>query len=107
MNDQHPNVSNAFLTFMNEAPQHAKAWGELALNLSKASALDAKTGTLAYLSVLAAQRLVSGIPFHVKEAKKAGASREEVISAILVGLPLAGNVVTQSLPAAIEAYDGE
>ena len=51
--------------------------------------------------------LVEGIPFHVGSAKGAGASREEVISAILVGLPAAGHVVTQVLPAAVAAYDAE
>ncbi len=40
-------------------------------------------------------------------AKQAGASLEEVISAILVGLPAAGQSVTQILPAAIAAYDTE
>jgi hypothetical protein len=34
-----------------------------------------------------------------------GASREEVVSAILIGLPAAGHGVTQVLPAAIAAYD--
>jgi alkylhydroperoxidase/carboxymuconolactone decarboxylase family protein YurZ len=62
---------------------------------------------LAYLAVLAALRLESGVPFHVQAAKEAGASREEVISAILVGLPAAGHRVTQALPAAIAAYDAE
>jgi len=69
--------------------------------------LDAKTGALAYLAVLAALNRTGGIAFHVQVAKKAGASREEVISAILVGLPAAGHAVTQALPLAIEAYDVE
>jgi alkylhydroperoxidase/carboxymuconolactone decarboxylase family protein YurZ len=73
--------------------------------LGEASALDNKTTALAYLAVLAALRLESGIPFHVQSAKEAGASRDEVISAILVGLPAAGNGVTQALPAAISTYD--
>ena len=90
---------------MSEAPRHARAWGELVQSLSQASALDTKSSTLAYLAVLAALRLESGIPFHVQSAKEAGASREEVISAILVGLPAAGHVITQVLPAAVEAYD--
>ena len=38
-------------------------------------------------------------------AKKSGATKEEVISAILVGLPAVGNEVINALPAAIEAYD--
>ncbi len=66
-----------------------------------------KTQALAYLAVLAALQRESGIPFHVEQAKKAGASREEVISAILIGLPAAGHVVTQVLPTAIETYDAE
>ena len=98
-------VSDAFQTFMREAPSHAQAWGAMVGGLAEASALDAKTSALAYLAVLAAGRLESGIPFHVEAAKRAGASREEVISAILVGLPAAGLGVTQVLPTAVAAYD--
>jgi AhpD family alkylhydroperoxidase len=73
--------------------------------LDGASALDKRTEELALLAVLAALRLESGVPFHTQQAKQKGASREEVISAILVGLPAAGNAVTQVLPAALAAYD--
>jgi alkylhydroperoxidase/carboxymuconolactone decarboxylase family protein YurZ len=97
-------VSNAFQTFMKEAPKHAQAWGALTQSLGAAAALDKKTAALAYLAVLAALRLESGIPFHVQSAKSAGATRDEVISAILIGLPAAGHVVTQVLPAAVAAY---
>ena len=100
-------ISNSFMTFMKEAPEHAKAWGEMIQSLDKASALDKKTEELAYLSVLAALGRINGIPFHVKTAKDSGATRNEVISAILVGLPASGHSVTQALPAAIEAYDNE
>lgn len=77
----------------------------LVQGLDNASALEKKTEELAYLAVLAALQMESGVPFHVQSAKNAGASREEVISAILVGLPAAGHCVTQVLPAAIAAYD--
>jgi alkylhydroperoxidase/carboxymuconolactone decarboxylase family protein YurZ len=100
-------ISNAFQTFMSEAPQHAQAWGATVQGLASASALDAKTGALAYLAVLAALRMESGVPFHVQTARQAGASREEIISAILVGLPAAGHAVTQVLPAAVAAYDND
>ena len=105
MNDTKNLISNAFMTFMSEAPEQAKAWSEMVQGLAKASALDEKTHSLAYLAVLAALRLESGIPFHIHAAKAAGASRQEVISAILVGLPAAGHRVTQVLPAALAAYD--
>ena len=107
MADQKSLISNAFQTFMNEAPGHAQAWGEAVQKLASASALDHKTSALAYLAVLATLRIESGVPFHVKAAKDAGASREEVISAVLIGLPAAGHVVTQVLPAAVAAYDAE
>ncbi len=100
-------VSKAFQTFMTESPEHAQAWGTAIQGLAAASALDTKTRALSYLAVLTALRLESGVPFHVQAAKQAGASREEVISAILVGLPAAGNGVTQVLQAAIAAYDEE
>jgi alkylhydroperoxidase/carboxymuconolactone decarboxylase family protein YurZ len=105
MTDPQSSMSKAFQLFMSEAPEHAKAWMSAVQGLAKASALDKKTEALAYLAVLAALRLEGGIVFHVQSAKQAGASREEVISAILVGLPAAGHGVTQVLPAAMAVYD--
>ena len=105
MSERQSKISRAFQTFMSEAPQHQQAWMAAVQGLARASALDEKISELAYLAVLAVLRLESGVPFHVQSAKQAGASREEVISAILVGLPAAGHVVTQVLPAAIAAYD--
>lgn len=98
-------VSDAFRAFMSEAPGHAQAWNTMVRLLAESSALDKKTSALAYLAVLAAQRLEGGIPFHVQAAKQSGASREEVISAVLIGLPAAGLGVTQVLRSAIAAYD--
>jgi alkylhydroperoxidase/carboxymuconolactone decarboxylase family protein YurZ len=105
MSDPSTLVSSAFQTFMKEAPQQAQAWGAMVQGLASATALDKKTAALAYLAVLAAVGLESGIPFHVQTAKQSGASREEVISAVLVGLPAAGHGVTRVLPTAITAYD--
>ena len=105
MSDDVNGVSDAFRTFLTEAPAHSQAWMEAVRGLAAASALDAKTEKLAYLAVLATLRLESGVSFHVQQAKVAGASRNEVISALLVGLPAAGTGVTACLPAALRAYD--
>jgi alkylhydroperoxidase/carboxymuconolactone decarboxylase family protein YurZ len=99
-------VSRAFELFMQEAPAHAEAWMQAAGALDAASTLDKKTEELAYIAVLAATGNTSGVPFHVLSAKSHGASRQEVLSAVLVGLPAAGATVIASLPAALEAYDG-
>ena len=58
-------ISNAFQTFATEAPDHTQAWSVMVQGLASASALDATTAALAYLAVLAALRLESGVPFHV------------------------------------------
>ena len=98
-------VSGAFQAFLSAAPGHARAWMDAVQGLDEASALDKKTEELAYLAVLASQRLLTGIPFHVGMAKAAGASREEIISAVLIGLPAVGNTVIEALPVALDAYD--
>lgn len=100
-------VSNVFQTFLTQAPQHSRAWGAMVQALAEANAMDKKTAALAYLAVLAVLGMESGVPFHVSHAKELGASREEIISAVLVGLPAAGHVVTQVLPAALAAYDAQ
>lgn len=97
-------VSTAFQAFLDHAPRHAAAWMDNVQALEKATALDPKTAALAYIAVLAALQMESGLPFHVGLARQAGASLDEVISAVLIGLPAAGHGVTQGLPAAIEAY---
>ena len=100
-------ISNAFQTFMKEAPEHQEIWLSTVKKLGAASKLDPKTEELAYIAVLASARLEGGLPFHVKHAKSLGATREEIISAVLVGLPAVGNIVIQALPIALNAYDNE
>ena len=98
-------VSNAFMTFAEQAPEQHAAWMTVVMALDEASALDARTEELAYLAVLAAEGMESGLPFHVQQARAAGATREEVGSAVLVGLPAVGHRVVAVLPAALAAYD--
>ena len=100
-------VSPAFEVFGTQASAHAVAWMAATAALDQASALDPKTKDLAYLAVLAALRLESGIPFHVQQARRHGATRNEVISAVLVGLQPAGHGVTACLPAALAGYDAD
>jgi len=107
MPDEKSLISDAFQTFIKDAPNHQQAWAQGIQQLSSANVLDLKSSALAYLAVMAAVNLHSGIPYHVREAKNAGASRDEVISAILIGLPAAGNCVISALPAAVTEYDAE
>ena len=99
------NVTNSFRLFMTETPETGKAYMDMVMIQSRASALDKKTQELAYISVLAVSRMTGGLPFHVKSAKEAGASRDEVKSAVLVVLPVAGITLADALEAALNAYD--
>ncbi|NSW92509.1 MAG: carboxymuconolactone decarboxylase family protein [Firmicutes bacterium] len=99
------NVSNSFQVFLKEAPEHSKAWMEAVQKLDTACSLDEKTEEIAYIAVLAAVELESGIPFHVKRAKELGASREDIKSAVLLGLPAGGNKVIKALSIALNAFD--
>jgi len=98
-------VSETYEIFTKEAPEISKAWHNFIMELGNSSKLDKKTHSLAYLAVLSAVGLQSGIPFHVKMAKANGASRDEVISAVLVGIPAVGNIVTSNVSIAAQAYD--
>ncbi|MDR0335114.1 MAG: carboxymuconolactone decarboxylase family protein [Methanomassiliicoccaceae archaeon] len=98
-------VSRSFETFGREAPEVRQAWMEMVQKADSASKLDKKTEELAYIAVLAAVRSESGLPFHVKMAKAKGATRDEVISAVLVGLPAVGSCVVSALPIALDAFD--
>jgi alkylhydroperoxidase/carboxymuconolactone decarboxylase family protein YurZ len=100
-----PKTSQIFMSFAKNAPEHQKRWMEIAVKLSDVSKLGKKTDELAYIAALAALRLENSIPFHVKHAKMLGASRDEIISAVLIGLPAAENAVIQSIPIAVKAYD--
>ena len=98
-------VSDAFQAFIKEAPAQQQAWLDAVQKLAAASALDAKTEELVYIGILAAVRLESGLPFHVADAKRLGATRNEIVSAVLAGLPAVGNAVVQALPVALAAFD--
>lgn len=99
------NVTNSFNVFMAESPDIGKAYMNMVMKQAQMSALDRKTHELAYISVLSAIRMTGGLNFHVKSAKDSGATRDEVKSAVLVGLPVAGITLVDSLEAALNAYD--
>jgi len=99
-------MSSAFQSFMHQAPHHAQAWLATARALGGHSTLDRRTETLAALAVTAALGRESSVPAHVARAKQAGATRSEVISALLVGLPAEKSDEALSLSMAIAAFDG-
>ena len=101
------NEFTGFNCFMKETGEVGKEYINMIMQQEKSSALDRKTHELAYISVLSATKIMGGLVYHVKSAKKLGASRDEVKSAILVGLPAVGLNIIDPLEAALEAYDND
>lgn len=88
-----------------EKPGVAGAVVQLRKAIGEASALDPKTSNLVAVGIGTALRNPDVVTGHIKLAKEAGASRDEVISAILLALPSGGvPAALTALPLAWEIY---
>lgn len=99
------NKFTGFDCFMKESSEVGRSYIDMILQQEKSSALDRKTRELAYIAVLSATKILGGLAYHVKSAKKIGISREEVKSAVLVGIPAVGLAIIDPLEIALQAYD--
>lgn len=104
MAETKPKAGEALMTFFREAPEQAQAWLAAIRNMEGASALDPKTHQLVCVGICAALQMKDGAFFHAQAAKAAGASKAEVISAILAALPAAGQGVVEVLPNAVGVF---
>lgn len=98
--------SNPMDIFLQEAPEVAKAFDGLIQSLVTTKGLDEKTKQLIYIAMKAAQGDDMALRFHVPMAKQLGATKEEVVDAILLTLTVCGikGVVT-CLPAAVKQFE--
>jgi AhpD family alkylhydroperoxidase len=90
-----------------ESPETLKAFFEYAGAIQSKGGLDEKTFQLIYIALQAQNGAAGSVAAHTGFAKKAGATREEVIGAILTTLMLGINGAADCLPAAVAAYDNE
>lgn len=93
---------------MAEAPNVAQGFFDLAKSVKQFSTLDEKTNELIILGVFTAHRGLRGINTHVERAMDAGATKEEIIAAILLALPIVGitdtNLALDQAMESIESY---
>ena len=91
-----------------ECPGAADAMQALFATLVAQPALDEKTKQLVYVAAAAAAAgHVRGVPAHVAHLRALGATRQEVLEALLMTLPAAGfGPLSQCLPAAMAVFDG-
>jgi alkylhydroperoxidase/carboxymuconolactone decarboxylase family protein YurZ len=91
---------------MKEAPAVAQSFFDLAKSVKQYSPLDEKTNELIILGVFTAARGLRGIDTHVERAMNEGATKEEIIAAVLLALPIIGITDTNlALDQTVEAID--
>ena len=91
--------------FQEEAPEVAQAFNGLIISLVGRKGLDQKTKQLIYIAMKAAMGDDAAVTAHIPMAKAAGATREEVIDAILMTLTVSGiRGVVHCLPEAVKQY---
>ena len=87
------------------APDTMKAFGNLAGAATKDGALDKKTKELMAISISICIRCEGCIAYHVNNAIKAGASREEVVETISVAVEMGGGPSTVYGAKALAAFE--
>lgn len=92
--------------FQREAPDVAAAFNGLIQSLIASKGIDAKTRQLIYIAMKASVGDEMAVRAHIPMAKAAGATREEVVDAILMTLTVSGirGVVT-CLPEAVKQFE--
>ena len=97
---------NPMDVFKREAPEVADAFNGLIMSLVASKGLDPKTKQLIYIAMKASTGDEMAVKAHVPMAIQAGATKEEVVDAILMTLTVSGikGVVT-CLPGAVKAFE--
>lgn len=96
---------NPMELFQSEAPEVAQAFNGLIQSLVGRKGIDQKTKQLIYIAMKAAMGDDMAVKAHIPMAKAAGATREEVVDAVLMTLTVSGiRGVVHCLPAVAEYY---
>lgn len=97
---------DAMEIFKKEAPDVALAFDGLIQSILGTSGLDAKTKQLIYIAIKASKGDREALKFHVPMAKQLGATKSEVVDAILMTLTVSGITgVASCLPDAVACFE--
>jgi alkylhydroperoxidase/carboxymuconolactone decarboxylase family protein YurZ len=97
---------NPMEIFRREAPDVADAFGGLIKAIAAQEGLDQKTKHLIYIAMKASEGDAMAVRVHIPMAKDSGATKEEILGAILMTLTVSGirGVVT-CLPEAARFFE--
>jgi len=98
---------NPMEVFRKEAPEVAAAFDGLIRSIVASKGIDEKTKQLIYIAMKASTGDPMAVKAHVPMAKAAGATKAEVVDAILMTLTVSGiRGVASCLPDAVKQYEG-
>jgi alkylhydroperoxidase/carboxymuconolactone decarboxylase family protein YurZ len=97
---------NPYELFQRECPELAERFNSLVEVQKSLGGLDQRTKQLINIAIQTAIRNPRGVKNHAIMARAAGATRDEIIGAVVMNLHLTGLVtVLESLPAALEGLE--
>ena len=97
---------NPFELFQQECPELAARFNDLVAAQKSQKGLDPKTRQLINIAIQTATRNLRGVRMHATMAAMTGATRDEIIGAVVMNLHLTGlATVLESFPAAIEGLE--
>jgi len=101
-------MQNPYKLFQEECPEVAARFNDLVEAQKSLKGLDAKTKQLINIAIQTANKNARGVEMHAHMAKENGATREEIVSAVVLNLHHSGFAsVMECLPAAIKGLKGE
>ena len=99
---------NPYELFQKECPEVAESFNDLIEAQKALKGLDAKFKQLINIAIQTANRNPKGVNMHAMMAKNEGATREEIISAVVLNLHHSGIAsVLECLPAAINGFESK
>ena len=97
---------NPYEIFQKECPELAERFNNLVEVQHSLKGLDPKTKQLINIAIQTSTRNPRGVKFHSIMAYQAGATKDEIIGAVVMNLHLTGLVtVLECLPAALEGLE--
>jgi AhpD family alkylhydroperoxidase len=97
---------NPYEIFQKECPELAERFNNLVEVQRTLKGLDPKTKQLINIAIQTSTKNSRGVKFHAILAHRAGATRDEIIGAVVMNLHLTGLVtVLECLPAALEGIE--
>ncbi len=97
---------NPFQIFQEEFPELAGSFNDLVDAQRSLKGMDPKTKQLVNIAIQTANRNPLGVKLHAQMAKTQGASKDEILGAVVMNLHLSGlAAVLDCLPSALEGLE--